>query len=124
MSSYFPAVMYVIIIRDHLNALNHAISLLCTHTHVQAHVCAHKHAHTQTHKHTHARTHAHTHARMQLRINGKGGGSERLTGKQIMGIWDGMCTLLCVRQVSVEDVSSKSGMLLRMLHAAAHELRW
>ncbi len=60
----------------------------------------------------------------QLRINGKGGGSERMTGTQLMGIWDGLCTQLRAREVSVEDVSAKSGMLLRMLHAAAHEVTW
>ncbi len=51
-------------------------------------------------------------------------GPDRLTGQQLMMIWDSLCTLLAAREVSVEDVSNKSGMLLRMLHTSAYGFTW
>lgn len=45
-------------------------------------------------------------------------------GKQLLAVWDSLCQLLRVRQVSVEDVSNKSGMLLRVLHTAAFGTTW
>ncbi len=59
-----------------------------------------------------------------LRMNGRDGGNERLNGRQLMSIWDAICRLLGAREVSVEDVSNKSGMLLRVLHASAFRLTW
>jgi hypothetical protein len=41
-----------------------------------------------------------------------------------MAIWDRICYIVCAREVSVEDVSNKSGMLLRLLHSAAHCRTW
>ena len=35
------------------------------------------------------------------------GGSGRVAGRQLMDLWDALCTLLGARQVSVEDVSNK-----------------
>jgi hypothetical protein len=45
-------------------------------------------------------------------------------GKQLLSVWDSLCQLLRARQVSVEDVSNKSGMLLRVLHTAAYGTTW
>lgn len=59
-----------------------------------------------------------------LRMNGRDGGCTKLTGKQLMTLWDALCTLLGAREVSVEDVSNKNGMLLRVLHAAAYRSSW
>jgi hypothetical protein len=39
-------------------------------------------------------------------------------------VWDRLCVLLRTRAVSVEDVSNKSGMLLRVLHTAAFGTTW
>lgn len=35
------------------------------------------------------------------------GGSTRVAGRQLMDLWDTLCTVLAARQVSVEDVSNK-----------------
>ncbi|CAL8471780.1 g11322 [Coccomyxa elongata] len=59
-----------------------------------------------------------------LRINGLEGGSSALTGRQIMTIWDQLCELLRAREVSVEDVSNKAGMELRVLHMSAYRNTW
>jgi hypothetical protein len=45
-------------------------------------------------------------------------------GKQLLTVWDKLCVLLRARAVSVEDVSNKSGMLLRVLHTAAFGTTW
>jgi hypothetical protein len=45
-------------------------------------------------------------------------------GKQLLTVWDRLCVLLRARAVSVEDVSNKSGMLLRVLHTAAFGTTW
>lgn len=37
------------------------------------------------------------------------GGSTRVAGRQLMDLWDTLCTVLAARQVSVEDVSNKVG---------------
>jgi hypothetical protein len=47
-----------------------------------------------------------------------------LAGKQLLTVWDKLCVLLRARAVSVEDVSNKSGMLLRVLHTAAFGTTW
>eukprot|EP00775_Hariotina_reticulata_P006176 gene6176-6414_t len=59
-----------------------------------------------------------------LRMNGAQGGSRKLIGKQLLSVWDRLCSLLRARQVSVEDVSNKNGMLLRVLHTAAFGTTW
>ena len=51
-------------------------------------------------------------------------GPARMTGQQLMALWDALCTLLAAREVSVEDVSNKSGMLLRTLHTVAYGTTW
>lgn len=57
-------------------------------------------------------------------MNGRDGGCDVLSGRQLMTLWDGLCGLLSAREVSVEDVSNKSGMLLRLLYTAAHGKTW
>jgi hypothetical protein len=42
-----------------------------------------------------------------LVASGVEGGSGRVAGRQLMDLWDALCTLLAARQVSVEDVSNK-----------------
>ena len=51
-------------------------------------------------------------------------GVMRLVGQQLMVLWDSLCRLLAAREVSVEDVSNKSGMLLRTLHTVAYGNTW
>lgn len=38
------------------------------------------------------------------------GGSARVAGRQLMDLWDSLCTVLAARQVSVEDVSNKASL--------------
>lgn len=45
-------------------------------------------------------------------------------GKQLLSVWDRLCATLRAREVSVEDVSTKCGMLLRVLHTAATGRTW
>eukprot|EP00899_Mesostigma_viride_P010085 jgi/Mesvir1/19078/Mv12833-RA.1 len=59
-----------------------------------------------------------------LRINGREGGSAVLTGGHLMDLWDRICTMLCARMVSVEDVSKKRQMELRLLHSVAYGMPW
>lgn len=56
-----------------------------------------------------------------MRINGLEGGSEILRGGQVMALWDALCHLMRVRDVTVEDVSNKKGMLLRVLMPIANK---
>lgn len=49
---------------------------------------------------------------------------DRLSGQQLMTLWDSLCCLLAAREVSVEDVSNKGCMLLRLLHAVAFGCTW
>lgn len=39
-------------------------------------------------------------------------------------IWDRLCEMLRAREVSVEDVSSRGGMPLRIVHAIASGVTW
>ncbi|KAK9799749.1 hypothetical protein WJX73_009158 [Symbiochloris irregularis] len=59
-----------------------------------------------------------------LRINGLEGGSPQLTGSQLMQMWDMICSWLRARCISVEDVSNKAGIDLRVLHPIAHGQTW
>jgi hypothetical protein len=59
-----------------------------------------------------------------LRVNAKGGPSRQLSGKHLMDIWDNLCVLLRARDVSVEDISAKNDMTLRLLHTAAYGHTW
>ena len=59
-----------------------------------------------------------------LRVNGVYGGSSRMTGLQMFVLWDALCARLGVRGVTVEDVSSKSGMELRVAYLVAYGCTW
>eukprot|EP00898_Chlorokybus_atmophyticus_P005645 jgi/Chlat1/6081/Chrsp4S06352 len=64
-----------------------------------------------------------------LRMNGREGGSPRLSGTQLMELWDRLCSTVRARQVSVEDVSRKlkpngGACDYRLLHAAAFGAPW
>jgi len=59
-----------------------------------------------------------------LRICGREAGSARLSGSSLLELWDRICTVLRARFVSVEDVSTKSGLPLRVLHSIAHGSTW
>uniref|UniRef100_A0A7N0UKI6 PHD-type domain-containing protein n=3 Tax=Kalanchoe fedtschenkoi TaxID=63787 RepID=A0A7N0UKI6_KALFE len=57
-------------------------------------------------------------------INGKEGGSGVLCGREIMDLWDRICTRLQVRKITVEDVAKKRGMNVRLLHGIAYGHSW
>ncbi|CAA0836804.1 PHD finger protein MALE MEIOCYTE DEATH 1 [Striga hermonthica] len=57
-------------------------------------------------------------------INGVEGGSKYICGGEIMDLWDRICTTLQVRQISVEDLSRKHNMDLRLLHGVAYGHSW
>ncbi|KAI3926130.1 hypothetical protein MKW98_028266 [Papaver atlanticum] len=59
-----------------------------------------------------------------LSINGFEGGSKFLSGQEIMDLWDRICTALKVRKISVEDVSKKGSMDLRLLYGVADGRTW
>ncbi|TXG69877.1 hypothetical protein EZV62_004812 [Acer yangbiense] len=59
-----------------------------------------------------------------LCINGIEGGSKYLSGREIMDLWDRICTNLRVRKMTVEDVSKKKSMDLRLLHGVAYGHPW
>ncbi|KAK4804269.1 hypothetical protein SAY86_004086 [Trapa natans] len=57
-------------------------------------------------------------------INGIEGGSRYLRGREIMDLWDRICSVLCVRKLSVGDVSKKQSMDLRLLYGVAYGHSW
>ncbi|XP_057527229.1 PHD finger protein MALE MEIOCYTE DEATH 1 [Amaranthus tricolor] len=59
-----------------------------------------------------------------LCINGIEGGSKYLCGREIMDLWDRVCTNLHTRKISVEDTSRKRSMDLRLLHGVAYGHTW
>ncbi|GMH19226.1 hypothetical protein Nepgr_021067 [Nepenthes gracilis] len=59
-----------------------------------------------------------------LCINGRGGGSNFLCGREIMDLWDRICTNLHAQKITVEDVSKKKSMDLRLLHGVAYGHPW
>lgn len=59
-----------------------------------------------------------------LRVNGREGGSRSTSGTQMVDLWDDICRVLCARQITVEDVSSKFGMELRILNKVALGRTW
>ncbi|KAK1277272.1 PHD finger protein MALE MEIOCYTE DEATH 1 [Acorus gramineus] len=60
-----------------------------------------------------------------LCINGReGSGSTHITGRDIMDLWDRLCTALRTRAVSVDDWSSKKSMQLRLLLGVAYKQTW
>ncbi|KAM5561659.1 PHD finger protein MALE MEIOCYTE DEATH 1-like [Rosa sericea] len=59
-----------------------------------------------------------------LCINGLKGGSKHLCGREIMDLWDRICTNLRTRKITVEDFSKKQSMELRLLHGIAYGHPW
>ncbi|EEF28910.1 PHD finger protein MALE MEIOCYTE DEATH 1 [Ricinus communis] len=59
-----------------------------------------------------------------LCINGIEGGSKTLSGREIMDLWDRLCINLRARKISVEDVSKKRFMDLRLLYGVAYGHSW
>ncbi|BBN04671.1 PHD finger protein MS1/MMD1 [Marchantia polymorpha subsp. ruderalis] len=59
-----------------------------------------------------------------LRVNGREGGSHSLSGREIMDLWDRLCSMLRARKVSVMDVSKKYNLEFRLLHGMAHGHCW
>ncbi|PQM40741.1 PHD finger protein MALE MEIOCYTE DEATH 1 [Prunus yedoensis var. nudiflora] len=57
-------------------------------------------------------------------VNGLEGGSKHLYGREIMDLWDRVCTNLRTRKITVEDVSKKRSMDLRLLHGIAYGHSW
>ncbi|KAL1569720.1 PHD finger protein MALE MEIOCYTE DEATH 1-like [Salvia divinorum] len=57
-------------------------------------------------------------------INGIEGGSKFICGKEIMDLWDRICTTLSARQITVEDLSKKHKMELRLVHGVAYGHSW
>ncbi|PNX95928.1 PHD finger protein male meiocyte death 1-like [Trifolium pratense] len=57
-------------------------------------------------------------------LNGIEGGSKFLSGREIMELWDRICTNLRARQIAVEDASRKRSMDLRLLHGVAYGHSW
>ncbi|GAV86568.1 PHD domain-containing protein [Cephalotus follicularis] len=58
-----------------------------------------------------------------LCVNGVETGSY-LTGHHVMEFWDRLCTGLRARNVSLNDISQKKGMELRLLHGVAYGGSW
>jgi hypothetical protein len=58
------------------------------------------------------------------RICGREAGSASLRGAALLSLWDRLCVSLRARLVSVEDVSTKAGLPLRLLAAAAGGATW
>ncbi|RVW81818.1 PHD finger protein MALE MEIOCYTE DEATH 1 [Vitis vinifera] len=52
------------------------------------------------------------------------GGSGYLCGREIMDLWDRICTILRTRKITVEDSSKKRFMDLRLLHGVAYGHPW
>ncbi|KAA8547684.1 hypothetical protein F0562_004113 [Nyssa sinensis] len=59
-----------------------------------------------------------------LCINGIEGRSKYLCGREIMDLWDRICTNLHARKITVEDLSKKRSMDLRLLHGVAYGYPW
>ncbi|XP_009789304.1 PHD finger protein MALE MEIOCYTE DEATH 1 [Nicotiana sylvestris] len=57
-------------------------------------------------------------------INGNEGGSKFLCGREVMDLWDRICTNLRARKITVEDLSKKHSMDLRLLYGVAYGHTW
>jgi hypothetical protein len=58
------------------------------------------------------------------RVNGREGGSSMYSGTELMRVWDELCCVLRARKVSVEDVSNKLTMELRILLPLSYGKTW
>ncbi|CAM0951629.1 unnamed protein product [Alopecurus aequalis] len=57
-------------------------------------------------------------------LHGFEGGSDFVSGHQIMDLWDRICSALHVRKVSLVDTARKGHMVLRLLHGVAYGDTW
>ncbi|XP_042432939.1 PHD finger protein MALE MEIOCYTE DEATH 1-like [Zingiber officinale] len=57
-------------------------------------------------------------------LNGREGGSKFISGSRIMDLFDRLCTALRIRAVSLEDVSRKGSIDLRLLLSLSHGAPW
>ncbi|CAH2045835.1 unnamed protein product [Thlaspi arvense] len=59
-----------------------------------------------------------------ISINGGDGSDNNLSGGQIMNLWDRLCSTLHTRKISLDDISRKGSMDLRLLHGVAYGRPW
>ncbi|KAK9121845.1 hypothetical protein Syun_019462 [Stephania yunnanensis] len=59
-----------------------------------------------------------------IMVNGREGGSRFLSGKQLMGLWDRICSCLRSWKITVEDTSRKKSMDLRLLYGIGYGHCW
>ncbi|CAN4126887.1 unnamed protein product [Withania somnifera] len=59
-----------------------------------------------------------------ISLNGIDGGSKFLCGREVMDLWDRICTNFRARKITVEDVSKKHSMDLRLLYGVAYGHTW
>ncbi|XP_010554390.1 PREDICTED: PHD finger protein At2g01810 [Tarenaya hassleriana] len=59
-----------------------------------------------------------------LCINGDASSSSCLSGDNIMDFWDRLCATLQTRKISLDDISRKRSMELRLLHGVAYGRPW
>ncbi|CAA7057627.1 unnamed protein product [Microthlaspi erraticum] len=57
-------------------------------------------------------------------VNGMEGGSKHLCGREIVDLWDRICTNLGARMITVEDISKKRSLDLRLLYGIAYGHSW
>ncbi|KAL1215232.1 PHD finger protein MALE MEIOCYTE DEATH 1 [Cardamine amara subsp. amara] len=57
-------------------------------------------------------------------INGMEGGSKYLSGREIVDLWDRICSNLGARMITVEDFSKKRSLELRLLYGVAYGHSW
>ncbi|CDY50318.1 BnaCnng19010D [Brassica napus] len=57
-------------------------------------------------------------------VNGLEGGSRYLCGREMVDLWDRICTNLGARMITVEDLSQKRSLDLRLLYGVAYGHSW
>ncbi|RID74548.1 hypothetical protein BRARA_B01641 [Brassica rapa] len=57
-------------------------------------------------------------------VNGLEGGSRYLCGREMVDLWDRICTNLGARMITVEDLSKKRSLDLRLLYGVAYGHSW
>ncbi|CAH8385981.1 unnamed protein product [Eruca vesicaria subsp. sativa] len=57
-------------------------------------------------------------------VNGLEGGSRFLCGREVVDLWDRICTSLGARMITVEDLSKKRSLDLRLLYGVAYGHSW
>ncbi|CAH2077403.1 unnamed protein product [Thlaspi arvense] len=57
-------------------------------------------------------------------VNGLEGGSTYLCGRELVDLWDRICTNLGARMITVEDLTNKRSLDLRLLYGVAYGYSW